>query len=289
LYVDDPHVQQLSGDNFPSGDNWVWVVEFYTPWCGHCKQLAPKFSAAAASLKGVVKVGAVNCDTHGELCTAHGVRSYPAIKAFVPGSPPRDYKGERAAKALTDWALGLLPGRVTQLTSAQALQDFLGLCGGGSGAAAGGKGKGGKAGGAGKDRAAWALCVVLVSAKSETPALYRALAGVYGGKIAFGELRVGAVAGKSVPAGIAAVAKQLGLDVEALQAGGGSGSSSGSSGKQQQQPLPLVLTVCNGDAALVERYGGQVKSEQLTRHLEGYAGGKKCGKMVRLEAGTDLG
>jgi thioredoxin-like negative regulator of GroEL len=49
-------------------------VEFYAPWCGHCRSLAPKLKAAAAALKGVVRVGVVNCEEHKELCGRHGVQ-----------------------------------------------------------------------------------------------------------------------------------------------------------------------------------------------------------------------
>lgn len=41
----------------------LWLVEFYAPWCGHCKSLAPSWELAAKQLKGVVKVGAVDMTT----------------------------------------------------------------------------------------------------------------------------------------------------------------------------------------------------------------------------------
>lgn len=205
-------------------------------------------------------MAAVNCDAHKAACSAQGVRGYPTIKAFVPGSGPVDYPGDRSAKSISDWALSLIPSKVVSVGKQEHLTGLLAQCGG-SGGSRGSKG----------GKASWALCVVLITAKSETPSLYKSLSGVYAGKVAFGELRA---SGAGVTADQAAVAKRLGVDLAAEKAAG---------------KLPLLVTVCNGDVALVERYAGQLKSEPLARHLDTYAAGKKCGKMVRLDAKTDLG
>jgi protein disulfide-isomerase A6 len=43
----------------------LWMVEFYAPWCGHCKSLAPEYKKAAKALEGIVKLGAVDMTTEG--------------------------------------------------------------------------------------------------------------------------------------------------------------------------------------------------------------------------------
>jgi len=40
----------------------IWFIKFYTPWCGHCKELAPHWDKLATETKGQVKISEVNCD-----------------------------------------------------------------------------------------------------------------------------------------------------------------------------------------------------------------------------------
>ena len=69
----------LTGDNFEAAieSNPQILVEFYAPWCGHCKKLAPEYSAAAEQLaeKGAqAKLAKVDATEHKELGQKFGVK-----------------------------------------------------------------------------------------------------------------------------------------------------------------------------------------------------------------------
>jgi len=140
LYGPKSNVIQLTKKNFAEkvfGSEHVWVVEFFAPWCGHCKNLAPEYDKAATNLKGLVRVGAVNCDDEKEICGNFGVQGFPTIKIFpskltpVKGQKdafhkvPEDYQGARTAGAIVNFALSKLPSFVVPVTSANE-EKFLG-------------------------------------------------------------------------------------------------------------------------------------------------------------------
>lgn len=100
----------------------MWFVEFYAPWCGHCKNLKPEYEDAAQQLEGKVKLGAVDCTQDEGLCGKFGVRGYPTVKFFGPNkNRPADYNGERTAASIVEyglekWATSAPPPEVKELT-----------------------------------------------------------------------------------------------------------------------------------------------------------------------------
>jgi len=137
-YAKDSGVISLTKDTFSStvfSTEHVWVIEFYAPWCGHCKSLAPEYVKAASNLKGIVRVAAVNCDEEKELAGYFGVKGFPTIKIFPSEltpmkdgkghhKVPEDYQGPRTAAGIVNAALAKLPSFVTEVTS-KSLDSFL--------------------------------------------------------------------------------------------------------------------------------------------------------------------
>jgi protein disulfide-isomerase-like protein len=102
-----------------------FMVEFYAPWCGHCKQLAPEWEKAATNLKDILPIGKVDCTAHGNLCNKYGVKGYPTIKCFSEkGKNVFDYQQEREAAAIVRYALGAIRAVIFDVKNDKNLQTF---------------------------------------------------------------------------------------------------------------------------------------------------------------------
>lgn len=108
-YTSKDDVVVLTEANFKSevlDSDDLWMVEFYAPWCGHCKSLEPNWKKAATQTLGVAKFGAVDATVHSSLGNKYGVRGYPTIKVFGKDKKkPEDYNGGRSAADLKKYAI----------------------------------------------------------------------------------------------------------------------------------------------------------------------------------------
>eukprot|EP00466_Bigelowiella_natans_P013688 jgi/Bigna1/79576/fgenesh1_pg.63_\ len=97
FYTKSSGVINLDAGNFDDVINSspAVLVEFYAPWCGHCKQLKPAWIQAAKKLKGIVKVAAIDAsdDKNRPIAGRYGIQGFPTIKIFKNGAPT-DYNGQ---------------------------------------------------------------------------------------------------------------------------------------------------------------------------------------------------
>lgn len=126
LAAGDGEVKSLTTATFDeviNGNDYV-LVEFFAPWCGHCKKLAPEYKKAAEALKGEnIILADVDATVEKDLASKYGVRGYPTLKLFKKGQAT-EYKGGRTEDTIVKYLKKATGPPATTLTDAASVKAF---------------------------------------------------------------------------------------------------------------------------------------------------------------------
>ena len=84
------------------------LVDFWAPWCGPCRMMAPQFEAAAKQLEPEVRLVKVNTEEAQGLAARLNIRSIPTLALFVDGREVARQPGAMGAADIVRWTRGRL-------------------------------------------------------------------------------------------------------------------------------------------------------------------------------------
>ncbi len=80
------------------------LVDFWAPWCGPCKMMAPAFAQAAQTLEPTIRLAKVNTEDQQSLGAQFGIRSIPTLALFKHGKEIARQAGAMSTNDIVSWA-----------------------------------------------------------------------------------------------------------------------------------------------------------------------------------------
>jgi thioredoxin 2 len=111
----DGRVMELDArthDKATRGDDMPLLVDYWAPWCGPCRMMAPEFAKAAQALKGRARLAKLNTEDHPDIAGRARIQGIPALVLYRQGREVARLAGARPAQDIVAFVQGHLAARV---------------------------------------------------------------------------------------------------------------------------------------------------------------------------------
>ena len=100
-----------SFQRYVAGTELPVVVDYWAPWCGPCRMMAPQFEQAAQAMQGRAVFAKLDTEANPLTGAAQGIRSIPTLAVFVGGREVARQSGAMPAADLQRWVASVLAGQ----------------------------------------------------------------------------------------------------------------------------------------------------------------------------------